>query len=128
MPHDAVDTIIHAKLGGDKTRSIEQLMRAAGRNVRVAPKLYVQDRINAARTVFSQCRFDAAKCADGLQGLRHYQWGPPSAAGVPKREPLHDWASHPADAFCTLAVSIKQPPAKPRSTVSAPEGEYSWMS
>ena len=126
LPHDAVDTIIHAKLGADKTRSIEQLMRGAGRNVRVAPKLRITDGINATRTIFSQCRFDAEKTADGLQALRHYQWGPPTASGESRREPLHNWASHGADAFRTLGTCIKAPAAE-RKPVAAAEGEYSWM-
>lgn len=125
LPHDAVDTIIHAKLaGGDKSRSIEMLMRAAGRKVRVAPKLHVADRINAGRIVFPQCRFDRDKCLEGLTALSHYQWGPPPRPHDPnfrdprqtvkpgsehKRDPLHNWASHGADAFQTMAVSIKQP-------------------
>jgi phage terminase large subunit len=109
LPHDAVDAIIHTKLAADKSRSIEQLMRAAGRNVRVAAKLYVADGINAARTMLSSCWFDSEKCADGLMALRHYQWGPIAASGQERREPLHDWASHGADAFRTLAVSIKAP-------------------
>lgn len=117
LPHDSVDTIIHKHLaGGDKSKSIEMLMRGAGRKVRVTPKLYVTDRINAARTLFPQCRFDAEKCADGVQALRHYQWGPIveglSAPGKPVykgREPLHSWASHGADAFCYAAIAAKQP-------------------
>ena len=122
LPHDGVDAIIHARLAGDKSRSIEMLMRAAGRNVRVAPKLHVASGINAARTILGQCWFDEKKCADGLQGLRHYQWGPISSNGVERREPLHNWASHPADAFRTLAVSIQQPrvaapPAPPKKHV-----------
>jgi phage terminase large subunit len=109
LPHDGVDALLHKKLTGDKSKSVEMLLREAGRKVRVAPKLAVTDRINAARTVFSQCRFDSARCADGVQALRHYQWGEPSKQGVARREPLHDWASHPADAFCTLAVAAKHP-------------------
>jgi phage terminase large subunit len=109
LPHDAVDAIIHQRLAADKSRSIEQLMRAAGRNVRIAAKLYVVDGINAARTLLPSCWFDAEKCADGLTALRHYQWGPVAASGLERREPLHDWASHGADAFRTLAVSIKAP-------------------
>lgn len=126
VPHDAVDTIIHAKLGADKTRSIEQLMRNAGRNVRITPKLLVHDRINAARTVFSSCWFDATKCADGLQSLRHYQWAPDTVSGVQAIKPLHNWASHGADAFCGLAVSLKTPPLE-KKPQSQPEEEYSWM-
>jgi phage terminase large subunit len=109
LPHDAVDTIIHHKLAADKSRSIEQLMRAAGRKVRIVPKMLVADAINAARTMFPQCRFDAGRCADGLQALRHYQWGPVNEQGIRKREPLHNWASHAADAFRGAAVSMKQP-------------------
>jgi phage terminase large subunit len=107
VPHDSTDTIIHSKLGGDKSRSIEMLIRNAGRTVRIAPKLHVYAGINATRTVFPQCRFDAAKCADGLSGLKHYQWGAPNAKGEARREPLHNWSSHPADAFRVLGTSIK---------------------
>lgn len=121
LPHDGVDAKLHHRLTGDRTRSVEQLMRDAGRNVRVAAKMAVHDRINAARTVFPQCRFDADRCKDGIHRLRHYQWGPATKLGVERREPLHDAASHGADAFCTLAVSIRQPrnqpPPEPRREV-----------
>lgn len=121
LPHDSVDTIIHAKLaGGDKSRSIEMLLRNAGRNVRVAPKMYVADGINAVRTVFPQLRFDAERCADGLQGIRHYQWGPPAASGQERRAPLHNWASHPADALRTLATCIKHPAPQLEPKASRP--------
>jgi phage terminase large subunit len=53
-------------------------------------------------------------CADGLQYLRRYQWGPATALGVPRSTPLHDDASHPADALRTLAVGIKEPAGKPQ--------------
>lgn len=121
LPHDGVDTIIHHRLAsGDRSRSIESIMRAAGRTVRIVPKLYVADRINAARTIFPQCRFNRDKCDVGLRALRMYQWGPLSTKGIAPREPLHDGASHGADAFCGLAVAVKQvkapepPKVKPR--------------
>ena len=109
LPFDAVDTIIHQKLANDKSRSIEMLMRGAGRQVRIAPKLHISDGINAARTLFPQCRFDAVKCADGIQALRHYQWGPVGTSGQEPRAPLHNFASHGADAFRTMATSARQP-------------------
>lgn len=109
LPHDSVDAIIHKKLAGDRSRSIEMLMRNAGRSVRIVPKLYVHEGINAVRTILPQCRFDADKCADGLHALRRYQWGPKPENGVLKREPLHNEASHGADAFRALALGIKQP-------------------
>lgn len=110
LPHDGVDAILHKRLsGGDRTRSIEQIIRAAGRQVRITPKLNKTTRINAARTVLANCRFDAERCADGIQALRHYQWGPPNEHGMTKREPLHNWASHASDAFSYFAVSIRTP-------------------
>ena len=129
LPHDGVDTIIHKKLSGDHSRSVEQIMRDSGRKVRIVAKMFVNDRINAARTIFPQCKFDADKCADGLQALRHYQWGPLTALGARRREPLHDFASHAADAFTEAGVTLKQPVRKtempkmiepPRSGAYAP--------
>jgi phage terminase large subunit len=132
LPHDAVDSIVHHKLGGgDNTRSIEMLMRAAGRHVRVAPKLRVADRINIARTLFAQCQFDQEKCAAGLQALRCYQWGPVNANNVTGREPLHDANSHGADAFQTFAVCAKQPVVRRQPALQGyepPSGDRSWMS
>ena len=104
-------------------RSIEELTRAKGFKTKVLPKWNVADGINAVRTIFPQCYFDAVKCADGLQGLRRYQWGPPKANGVEKREPLHDAASHPADAFRTLAASIR-PPEKKQDTPQRPREHW----
>jgi phage terminase large subunit len=98
-------------------KSIEELIRSKGYRARVIPQAKVADGINAVRTIFPQCWFDAEKCDAGLKGLRRYQWGPPSSSGVLRREPLHDDASHPADALRTMAMSIKTPPAaKPKGT------------
>lgn len=129
LPHDGSDTIIHRKLGGDKSRSIEQLLRMAGRQPRIAAKMYIHEGINAVRTLFPSCWFDEDNCKQGLDALKLYQWGPPSKLGVEKREPLHDNASHGADAFRTLAVSIKQPiqPQPPRSSYREHFGEGGWM-
>ena len=110
LPHDGVDTIIHGKLAGaDRSMSIEMLMRNAGRKPRLVPKMFISDQINAARTVFPQCRFDETRCADGIQALRHYQWPPLSESGVAQRKPLHNWASHASSAFCGAAVALRQP-------------------
>jgi phage terminase large subunit len=90
-------------------KSIEELMRAAGRRVRVAPRLPILDGINAARTIFPLCYFDEQKCAAGIRSLRCYRYGEMQSYEGPTREPLHDIHSHCADAFRTLAVSIRRP-------------------
>ena len=90
-------------------KSIQELIAAKGFKVRVNRQLKVADGINAVRTIFPQMFFDSTLCADGLQYLRRYQWGPGSALGQERREPLHDDASHAADALRTLAVGIREP-------------------
>lgn len=97
-------------------RSIEENMRTKGFKVQVNRQLNVADGINAVRTLFPQLYFDAKLCADGLQYLRRYQWGPETALGVARRGPLHDDASHPADALRTLAMGIKEPTQKKQQT------------
>jgi phage terminase large subunit len=116
-------------------RSIqEQLQTIFGNDkVRCTKRLSVSDGIAAARAIFGRCWFDAEKCADGLQSLRHYRYERDENLGSFKREPLHDWASHDADAFRTLAVAIqdfKRPEPKreePVPTYSGRQSDGAWM-
>lgn len=101
-------------------RSIqEQLQKFYPGRVSCAKKLSVADGIAAARAIFPKCIFDREKCADGLQSLRHYRYEQDEKLGTYKREPLHDWASHDADAFRTLAVAIRMA-QRPESTQDRP--------
>lgn len=95
-------------------KSIEDVMRSNGFKVQVVRRLEVHQGINAVRTLFPQTYWDAVLCADGLRYLKRYQWGPPTQLGVARREPLHDDASHPADALRTLAVGIQEPERPPK--------------
>lgn len=109
-------------------KSIEEIIRLKGFKVHVNRQLSVTDGINAVRTLFPQFYADQALCAEGLQYLRRYQWGPATALGVPRSQPLHDDASHPADALRTLAVGIKEPARK--HTHAEPQHHYGsngWM-
>jgi phage terminase large subunit len=90
-------------------KSIEEQMKAAGRRVKVAPRLPIADGINAARTIFPLCWFDEQRCADGIRHLRCYRYGEMQSYEGPTREPLHDLHSHASDSWRTLAVSIRQP-------------------
>jgi phage terminase large subunit len=114
-------------------RSIEEIMRGKGFTVRVNRQLNVADGINAVRTIFPQLYFDAKQCADGLQYLRRYQWGPPTKVGegryeVQRSQPLHDDASHPADALRTLAVGIREPERKKQEyQQQVHQGSSGWM-
>ena len=105
-------------------KSIEDIMRAAGRRVRVAPRGPIVDGINAVRTIFPLCWFDEQKCAPGIRSLRCYRYGEMRSYEGPTREPLHDKHSHCADAFRCLAVSIRQP-QKEREREARRQKEYS---
>lgn len=91
-------------------RSIqEQLQAIFGRDrVRCARQLSVEDGIAGVRAIFPKCWFDADRCKEGLRGLRCYQYEYDKDLRSYKKHPLHDWASHDADAFRTLAVTIRE--------------------
>jgi hypothetical protein len=80
----------------------------------LAPALPLADGIDAVRRLLPRCWFDAAHCAVGIKALRAYrrQWRP---GGGPSggRGPLHDWASHGADALRYAATGFR--PAAPAS-------------
>lgn len=103
LPHDAQAKTLAA--GG---RTIEQLLRALNRKVRIVPKLAIADGINAARMMFPNCYFDENTCADALQALRHYRYDVDDETGMFSKTPLHDQYSHCADAFRYMAISLKE--------------------
>lgn len=103
LPHDA-----RAKqLGTGK--SIEELMRAAGCAVKLVPEIGLANGLNAARTLMAVCWFDEERCADGLQALRRYRYAVDPVTNQFSRTPLHDEASHAADAFRYAAVALREP-------------------
>lgn len=100
LPHDAAAS----ELGTGTTR-LETLRRLGVRG-RVLPMTTVDDGINAVRMLLPRCRFDAVRCAKGLECLRLYQREWDERAGDFRARPLHDWTSHGADAFRYLAMGI----------------------
>jgi len=123
LPHDA-----RAKQFSAAGRTVQQQIAAGGRAVAIVPNLSIVDGLASARAVFSRCWFDAEKCADGLQALRHYRYEVDDSLGTFKQKPLHDWASHPADAFRTFAVAIQEPKRKREEYASRiPETADAWM-
>ena len=69
--------------------------------------LSIVDGIAASRAMFPLTYFDREKCADGLNCLRHYQYGVNKETGQVTRDPLHNWASHGADAYRMFSVASK---------------------
>lgn len=109
LPHDACSPMLAVG------RTIqEQLGAIFPGKVEIVPKLSISDGLAAARAIFPKCWFDAENCADGLQALRHYRYEFDDRLGSLKKEPFHDWASHPADAFRYFAVAINEQRPKPK--------------
>lgn len=75
---------------------------------KVAPRLEVDDGIEAVRNALGRVWFDKTACADGIRALRNYrkEWDEDRGVWLPR--PRHDWASHPADAFRT-GCTAKEP-------------------
>jgi phage terminase large subunit len=103
VPHDA-----RAREWGTGRTRVETL-RMLGRNPRVCPDHSLQDGIQAARLTIPIVRFDAARCARGIDCLKSYQAEWSEELRTFKKTPLHDWASHGADAFRYLAMSWREP-------------------
>lgn len=78
------------------------------------------DGINLVRTTLSKCWFDKNKCASGLKYLENYKKKWNSSFGGWTSEPVHDEASHAADAFRYLCAGIKKLSASSGSI----EGQY----
>lgn len=105
-------------------KSRQEFLTERGFNVSIVPRGEVMDGIDAARLRFNRMWFDADKCARGIDCLRMYRSEYDDKNKVLRTRPLHDWASHGADAFrCGVMgaeESVPKPfvaPAKPKWVV-----------
>lgn len=101
-PHD----IAVRELGSGKSRI--EIAKSLGINFSEPVSLGLDEGINAARTIFSQCWFDKDKCSRIINSLKNYKKDWDEKNKVFRNNPLHNWASHGADAFRTFAVSFKR--------------------
>jgi len=114
LPHDA-----EAKeLGTGKTRT-ETLKSLGLGNVKIVPAQRVEDGINAVRMLLPRCWFDRAATKRGVDALRNYCREFDDKTKAFRLKPLHNWASHGADAFRYLALGMPkaaqpQPAPRPR--------------
>ncbi len=80
--------------------------RKMGINLIPVPKVDVIPGIDAVRGIFNRCWFDERKCSQGIKCLENYKKMWNDRAGCWASQPLHNWASHGADAFRILATGI----------------------
>jgi phage terminase large subunit len=58
--------------------------------------------------VIQRCEFNRTKCEAGLDGLMAWEFEWHEENNVFSREPLHNWASHPSDAFAYGCQVMKE--------------------
>ena len=118
LPKDA-----KAKTFQSKHSAMERFLKAFGSNiVRVVPSESIPNRINAARRVIEKCEFAHTACEEGLNGLRAwcYEWD--EELKIYSKEPKHNFASHPGDAFSYGAQVMEQAEAKKPKEEDLPSG------
>jgi len=101
FPHD----VAAREWGTGKTR-IEQL-KALGITPRLVKRQDVADGIEAVRAILPRCYFSLETCEEGIQALREYSKDYDEKARTFLARPLHNWASHGADAFRTFAMGFR---------------------
>jgi hypothetical protein len=74
----------------------------------IAPKLSIEDGIDAVRAILTKCFFNESTTRRGLLTLKNYKKEFDNKNNTFKLQPKHDWASHGADAFRYLAVSYRK--------------------
>lgn len=108
VPHDA--KVRDMSDVGDEHKLARQRVTAMidlGLKPRLVPRHKLEDGINAVRVTLPYCRFDAQKCAQGIESLRQYRKEYDEQKRSFKPTPLHDWASHDADSFRGAAMAWK---------------------
>lgn len=130
LPHDAKNKHVDAK------KSVYQQTRDSypgdGRVVVVPRTPSVVNDINAVRMLLPRMWINEKTCADGLQALSHYRYEVDPETREVSPAPMHDWASHGADAMRTYVMGLKDH-AKSREQMHMPieipyrEDGLGWM-
>ena len=123
-PHDVNVTDYTAT--GDMSR--KAIIESLGRRVVVVPQTPKYDQISAVRKLLPQCVFDAKKTEQGVDGLANFRREWDDKRKTFHDMPVHDWASHPSDAFYNVAygasqvsgsMNVKPPKIQYRSRITA---------
>lgn len=115
-PHDI------AQRNRNDGKSYQQYAQERGFRFTILPNASIESGIEATRVVLPRVYFDQTKCDLWIKALRAYTKKFNDLLQVWADEPLHDWASHPADMTRYLAQAekagllrdiVKREPAKP---------------
>jgi len=93
-------------------RSRIETMRDLGLKPMPAPHLSLQDGINAVRRTLPLCVFHPRCEEGGISALEQYRREWDDEKKTFRASAVHDWTSHPSDAFRYLSLSWRQAPAR----------------
>ncbi len=122
-PHDIM---VHEYTSGMTRQSSARKM---GFNLLPVQKVEIIPGIDAARSILNRCWFDEKKCAQGIKALENYKKEWDDKTGAWRSKPIHNWASHGADAFRTLATGLHYITGKPTPSEVAQlqNSQKEWM-
>ena len=107
FPHD----VAHRELSNNGM-SREDTLKGLGIRPKLVPASNVNDGINAVRRMLDYTWIHEKRCERGLNALRNYQRGWNEKLKMFSDNPLHNWASHGADAARTFACGYRDPREK----------------
>ena len=102
LPHD----VRVRELGTGKSRM--EMLEEAGLQVKIAPRMSLDDGIQAVRRILPRCWFNVPKVQTGLNCLRNYRRDYDEKRKIFYERPLHDWSSHGSDSFRYLALGLDE--------------------
>lgn len=110
VPHDAKVREVGAPGARSRIETLKILSKPIGRRPALVPDHKLMDGINAVRKTLPLMRFDAKRCAKGLDAAREYKAEWDADNRVFRKTPAHNWAAHGADALRYLCVSWREVP------------------
>jgi len=102
LPHD----VRVRELGTGKSRM--EMLEDSGLEVKIAPRMGLDDGIQAVRRLLPRCWFNVPKVQIGLNCLRNYRRDYDEKRKIFFERPLHDWSSHGSDSFRYLALGLDE--------------------
>jgi hypothetical protein len=102
LPHD----VRVRELGSGKSRL--EMLEEAGLEIKIAPRMGLDDGIQAVRRLLPRCWFNVPKVQTGLNCLRNYRRDYDEKRKIFYERPLHDWSSHGSDSFRYLALGLDE--------------------
>jgi phage terminase large subunit len=106
FPHDGNNK------SGPRKESWKMRAEQLGLNARILPRdLKKSLMIERARSTFKIFKFHQSNCQRGIDCLLEYKYEFNEAMQLVSNQPLHNWASHGADAFMYMCKVVKEKPA-----------------